>query len=356
MARAGLDEIPKIPLVQFKNKTAEPLSSKAIAANEEITNFVESPKQPETGSLVSPSPLVSWRADCTVERGKQLFLLTPLPISKTLSSRSQGTSRPAFERINDMDPPNTTIGPPPSLTISKNKNDDLLEKLELKPTPNKYPRSPVTQMEGTLGCGLITASRFLKKDHSMFLMTPCLKMSPPKSCLLLEPISESSHRVNDEFPKSTSFVVGIENCVSENLVLKYPELFGPQPPHKWGTGRKEVQTSPGRFISPPQTCVLMEPPDKMLPMHSAAYRGSSGIMLDEQASLKAKRGKEHFGPSLGLLESTPMWKESDSRELWTKFEAATTNSMHFNISIFRETGRKGFLDRLEEVSCEEAPS
>ncbi|XP_010250337.1 PREDICTED: uncharacterized protein LOC104592587 [Nelumbo nucifera] len=198
--------------LNFKNKTAEPLSSKAIAANEEITNFVESPKQPETGSLVSPSPLVSWRADCTVERGKQLFLLTPLPISKTLSSRSQGTSRPAFERINDMDPPNTTIGPPPSLTISKNKNDDLLEKLELKPTPNKYPRSPVTQMEGTLGCGLITASRFLKKDHSMFLMTPCLKMSPPKSCLLLEPISESSHRVNDEFPKSTSFVVGIENC------------------------------------------------------------------------------------------------------------------------------------------------
>lgn len=58
-----------------------------------------------------------------------------------------------------------------------------------------------------------------------------------------------------------------------------------------------------------------------------------------------------------------MWKELNStgkhhgentlkRELWTKFEAASSNELHFDLSIFQETETKGFLDRLEEVSCE----
>ncbi|PQP92338.1 uncharacterized protein Pyn_13089 [Prunus yedoensis var. nudiflora] len=51
--------------------------------NEVESVEVESPQ----GSLISPSPLVSWNADCTIERGRRLFKHTPLPISKSLSSK-----------------------------------------------------------------------------------------------------------------------------------------------------------------------------------------------------------------------------------------------------------------------------
>ena len=63
-----------------------------------------------------------------------------------------------------------------------------------------------------------------------------------------------------------------------------------------------------------------------------------------------------------------MWKESQStsrrggkhpgentlkKELWTKFEAASTSGLHFSVSVLQESSRKGFLDRLDEVSCDE---
>lgn len=72
--------------------------------------------------------------------------------------------------------------------------------------------------------------------------------------------------------------------------------------------------------------------------------------------------------SLAATESTPMWKDFEStvrkgkqagentlkRELWTRFEAvSTSNVLHFDGSLLQETEGKGFLDRLEEVSCEE---
>ncbi|KAJ0964781.1 hypothetical protein J5N97_025919 [Dioscorea zingiberensis] len=48
---------------------------------------------------VSPSPLVSWRAGtCTVDCGRQLFLLTPLPKSTLLSSKRPGLSRSMLAR------------------------------------------------------------------------------------------------------------------------------------------------------------------------------------------------------------------------------------------------------------------
>ena len=44
------------------------------------------------------------------------------------------------------------------------------------------------------------------------------------------------------------------------------------------------------------------------------------------------------------------------KELWTKFEAASSHGTHFNFSVLQETAQKGFLDRLEEVSCDETKS
>lgn len=66
-------------------------------------------------------------------------------------------------------------------------------------------------------------------------------------------------------------------------------------------------------------------------------------------------------------EGTPLWKEPVStiqtgkrpgentlkRELWTKFEAATTSGLSFGESVGKDAASKGFLDLLEEVSSDE---
>ncbi|XP_028778929.1 uncharacterized protein LOC114750962 [Neltuma alba] len=109
----------------------------------------------------------------------------------------------------------------------------------------------------------------------MLVMTPCLKMSPPKSCVLLEPISEICHpgKGNDKVRKSTPFPLGIHYSDSETsdssggeaskgLALKYLELLGIQHISKSAAGKKTTEASPDWFMSPPKTCVLLEPPDE----------------------------------------------------------------------------------------------
>lgn len=77
---------------------------------------------------------------------------------------------------------------------------------------------------------------------------------------------------------------------------------------------------------------------------------------------------EYFGNNISHTESTPMWHESQSsfptgkgpgettlkKELWTKFEAAsTTNGTLLNFPTSCKTTQKGFLDLLEEASCDD---
>lgn len=231
-------------------------------------NFeVGSPEQRRMSSLISPSPLVSWRADCNIERSRQLFLLTPLPISKTLSSKHQDLSKSVFERIVSNPAGELSL----SLSVSGDLNDDLLEGIATDPTPNKPSESVVTEAKRTLHSECVSPLIFSKRDHAMLVMTPCLKMSPPKSCVLLEPISESSHKGKGMVRKSTPFPVGIHSQISEsssdsegseNLTLKYPELMGIQWTYKSRMGKKEIEASPNWFFSPPKTCVLLEPPDE----------------------------------------------------------------------------------------------
>lgn len=68
-----------------------------------------------------------------------------------------------------------------------------------------------------------------------------------------------------------------------------------------------------------------------------------------------------------LLENTPMWNEPEStirtgkragestlkKELWTKFEAVSTFGLRYNASGIQRTARKGFLDMLDEASCDD---
>lgn len=79
---------------------------------------------------------------------------------------------------------------------------------------------------------------------------------------------------------------------------------------------------------------------------------------------------EPFGGNSVLIESTLLWKEPEStfrtgkrpgentlkKELWTRFEAASTFGAHYNASAIQRTPQKGFLDMLEEASCDEENS
>lgn len=67
------------------------------------------------------------------------------------------------------------------------------------------------------------------------------------------------------------------------------------------------------------------------------------------------------------MDSTPIWKEPESticrgkvpgentlkKELWTKFDAASSLGLRFNVSVPQNTAQRGFLELLDEASCDE---
>lgn len=265
--------------VKSENQLGQSLQSKTAGIKECKADIVDSPHpdEEEMESLVSPSPLVSWRGDCTIERGRQLFMLTPLPMSKVLSSKRQDLSKSLFERVSSS---STSILLPCLLADRGDTNNEMLKDAAIKPTPSKPSGVVATNTVSTFECGIVSTPMFGKTDGSVLVMTPHMKMSPPKSCVLLEPISESSHqekgKINNR--KSTPFPVGIQNSTvsessdsssneaPENLALKYPELFGIQFIYKRDVGRKEVESSPDWFLSPLKTCVLMDPSNEKSPV------------------------------------------------------------------------------------------
>ncbi|XVF74502.1 hypothetical protein PTKIN_Ptkin13bG0115600 [Pterospermum kingtungense] len=358
-----------------------------VNLNEKQRFDVGSPEETTMDSLISPSPLVSWRAaDCNVERGRQLFLLMP-PMSKVSSSKRGDLSKSVFERVTSK----STVELPSFLNIPGDReNDDLLEGVAIKQTPIKPSGSVVAETDETLKCGVVSSPAFSKRDHSVLVMTPCLKMSPPKSCVLLEPIHESLSRGGDYgVRKSTPFPTGINNScfsessdgeASEDLTLKYPELLGIQQTYKSGNGKKELESSPTWLFSPPKSCILLEPPSEK-PFGHVAIDMHFPRAINQQSDLSSVKGndvtdasqqnkmikQENTGNNLALVESTPMWKEPESimrtgnrpgestlkKELWTKFEAVSTCGLRYNASTIQRTAKKGFLDMLDEVSCDD---
>lgn len=190
-----------------------------------MSKVLDSPNVDKFDFLVSPSPLVSWRADCAAERGRNLFLLTPLPKPTPFTSKLKKSSKLVFEKITG----DVTVDP-----VAKN--------------PNVFssPEKPV------------------RRNDYIVVSTPYLKMSPPKSCKLLEPAS-----ISTKHPTIHRAVGGGASRDSEpssiqpfgHLALKYPELFGIKPAHKLVNARKVLEASPGWGMSPPKSCVFLEPSD-----------------------------------------------------------------------------------------------
>lgn len=260
-----------------------------VLVNDTESNVIDSPDHSQVQDLISPSPLVSWRAGCNIERGRQLFLLTPLPISKSLSSKHVEYSKsilsgmtssilngaqPCFIACGDLNEnlpegngieSKSSVGEPSGSDLTK-LGQNLLEGNGIEPSGVEPSGSDLTQVGTTHQRGFASPAVLSKKNVSMLIMTPCLKMSPPKSCVLLEPISESSHKDKRRQYRATPFPVGAQDYssgsdASDGLALKYPELLGIQRAHRSGTRKKEVEASPDWFMSPPKTCVLLEPSD-----------------------------------------------------------------------------------------------
>ncbi|XP_076960297.1 uncharacterized protein LOC143636640 isoform X2 [Bidens hawaiensis] len=121
-----------------------------------------------------------------------------------------------------------------------------------------------------------------------------------------------------------------------------------------GNSRKVVEASPNwsMLMSPPKTCVLLEPGDE------------NDQIKDVETKLK-----NTVASCKEVIESTPMCKDLDTtilkgkrvgentlkKELWTRFEAATAHGFHFKSSFNQDNDNnsgtnKGFMDLLEEVS------
>ncbi|CAN8246364.1 unnamed protein product [Cochlearia groenlandica] len=355
----------------------ESLTSGVCSSEEEEELFdVESPEPTSFEPLVSPSPLVSWRGDHNVEKGRQLFMLTPLPLGKSAFLKHQNASKLKLKRIL----PNAAASNKPQ-EAAKDTYNGVLEVEPVKLTGLGNSLGHVMDFSQSLvECEPLSSPVLRRKIESELLMTPCLK-SPPKSCKLFKPLQESSKPGKQgEASKSTCSELGANTLnapqgsgssgkdETDNLCSKYPELMGIH--HAPITRKNDLESSPVWWFSPPKTCVLLDPANQKKPMDESRTVSSFAF---QNIKPEAKHNKDGTMPS--LVESTPMLKEAESvmtknrpkagestlkKELWTRFEEASLHSNHFSsmttTTSKRENKKKGFMEMLEEVcGNEESP-
>nr|GMC73197.1 UDP-N-acetylglucosamine pyrophosphorylase [Ipomoea batatas] len=356
-----------------ENTVEQPLESKVVlvpVVKEDMRNVVDSPEQCKWDSLVCSSPLVSWPADCTSECDRQLFLLTPLPQSKGLLSKFRESSKSIVDKIK-----------PDQIPQLPSVFDNLLDSAKPE-TTSKRTGQPLYHLDITgnvndqkLGNSkLVSPEKVLSRQNSI-LMTPCLKVSPPKSCVVLEPVSEYHYKGNLKLHKLTPYPSALQFSSesqdsesstiqsSEKLNVKYPELFGIKLGNQLVNRWKVADESPK--WSPPKTCVLLEPPEDAA---GECLIPETAPNPNQKNFLPKRISTQELGSKCELVESTPMMKEPEScikigkhpgentlkRELWTKFEAASTHAICFNPPTTQKMAlQKGFLDRLDEVSSDE---
>ncbi|KAL7606461.1 hypothetical protein Lser_V15G18025 [Lactuca serriola] len=308
-------------------------SKKITPPSPSINKPLENQESYKLDFMVSPSPLVSWHAECTQEGGRSLFMLTPLPKPSAFTSKLKKSSKSVFKNITNDLPVATSEFSSPEKLLRKNDNNNN------------------------------------NNNNCVIVSTPYLKMSPPKSCILLEPASEHCNKKTNGGVKNAIIGGGDSEPSSSSSIsqgyghlgLKYPELFGIRNGDKMGNSRKAVEASPNWCISPPKTCVLLEPSDD----------DKVVVIKDVEINLHKPRDK-------GVIDSTPMCKDLDTtvlrgkrvgentlkKELWMRFEAATGDELRFKASVSGQTtttttsnecsnNGKGFMELLEEVCSDD---
>ncbi|CAH8387677.1 unnamed protein product [Eruca vesicaria subsp. sativa] len=326
---------------------------------------VESPEPTQFEPLVSPSPLVAWRGgDHNADKGRQLFMLTPLPLGKSEFLKSKLKSKRIF--------PNAAVNQP--LQASKETGDGGLgdESMKTAGLGNSF----MDSSESLVECEPLPSPVLRRNIPSEILITPCLKVPPPKTTTLFKPVPESSQRQKKEACKSTCSELGASTFndsqssessgidETDDLYSKYPELMGLK---LAPIARKhDLEASPVWWFSPPKTLVLLEPPvNEKKPVDETG--GSRTVSSFALTNLKPEAA--HIkGESMSMaVESTPLLKEAESvmtknrpragestlkKELWTRFEEASMHEGRFSsmtTTTVRGNKKKGFMEMLEEV-------
>ncbi|CAH9052585.1 unnamed protein product [Cuscuta europaea] len=309
----------KLWLPRFQKSFADPSTPENVSEEPPVSNDdLDNPEKWD--SMVCSSPLVSWRGDCTSGSDMQPFLMTPL------HQQPKGFSTKLREEVGT-------------------------DKIAMMP-------SAFDEMRDAGENNLLGSA---KPETPFILMTPCLKVSPPKSCIVLEPVSEyHHHKGNLKSHRSTPYHVAVKSLSgsqdsdsSDDHAMKYPELLGIKVGNKfekrWKLGEELSK------LSPPKTCVLLEPAEHV----ATDCMVSKTSVNPNQENCSPKHN--HTQGKCELVESTPMTKEPEmntqqhlgestlKRELWTLFEEASKQPIHFHPpSVLKMNLQKGFLDRLED--------
>ncbi|XP_021765350.1 uncharacterized protein LOC110729871 [Chenopodium quinoa] len=337
---------------------------------------VGTPEPAKFESLVSPSPLVSWRATgCVEERGKQLFFLTPLLRPQTTTSKARASTK---------------------LTVCEGISSSVTAAIFSSPCANEKSKKEKVEvvsenLESISDMRILSAQEIPVSDLSTSLITPCPKNPPVRA--YVEPGHELTYRKIVKSHKSTPFPTGNQkifestdsesssNEAQEKLGIRYLDLIGIKPSCKSAYGNRALDASPAWITSPPKCCTLLEPLDEKQSKHHASLQEvattfNQKLCLDPKESRTNGHNQEEENKKFCLkgntrsnfatVESTPLWKGSEStiyrgkrpgentlkKELWTRFEAASTNGLNFPVS--NDTSHKGFMEMLEEASCDES--
>ena len=197
----------------------------------------------------------------------------------------------------------------------------------------------------------------------------------------------------------------------KDLAARYPDMYGFNLPAGDIRPRREADEALDWFLSPLKTCVLMDPSptdDKPIPnpipvkdnksligtpwkglesnklkgiqelsddnnpiqtpaVHSKALLGTTRKGLednlkwgqelpdDKPIQTPALHSKALLGTPWKDLESTNLkgrhaGETTLKKELWTRFEAVSTDGLHFDKSVFQKSDGRRFIDMLEDAS------
>ncbi|EES19862.1 uncharacterized protein LOC8085902 [Sorghum bicolor] len=345
----------------------------------------------EPDMIVSPSPLVSWHTgSCMVESGKQLFHLTPVPKTKACSSRCT-TSKTQMNTASSIDESNNLLRLS-KLTISDDNHPDLEQSVKAKEswtgtmTPHVAPANKAS-LEDKL-CSPCTSSN----QKSRALPRSCLKTALSSKQQLFSPIPEDSRKedIDSNGPTGDDKRSGSSDEILKDLASRY-DIYGldqstrqaEDPPtgddKRSGSSSDEISKDlasrydinglnrPTRqakdplewslewFLSPLKTMVLTDPSDNN-PLLIPAWTNMEGklnVPDDKSIQTPSLHGKALLGTPWKGLESTNLkgrlaGETTLKKELWTRFEAASANELHFDKARFQKTDAKCFLDMLEE--------
>lgn len=308
----------------------------------------------EADMTVSPSPLVSWRTGaCMVENGKQLFQLTPLPKTKGCSSRCP-TSKTQMKTATRMDRLNLPSLPVWKLTISDDDHPDVEQDVKVNEARTVTMTPHVaTENKSSLEDRLRSPCTFSIQKSMRALPRSCLKTKQQFS-----PIPEGSGKENIDSngPNQGGKRSDSSDEVSKDLATRY-DIYGLNQSTRTTYRRREDKDTLQWYLSPLKTCVLMDSPDdKPLPTPAMSnMKGKHDVYDDKPIQTPAVHSKALLGTPWKGVESTNLkgrqaGETTLKKELWTRFDAASTNELHFDKSLFQKMDGNRFLGMLEEAS------